>query len=125
MNIFLLYLWTRLDALNAVFVLMAVVVVGTALISAGLYISASLDEDEFAKKIKPLLVKSSWLAGALLTVSVFLPTQKDAAIIAGGWAVEQLATSEGAQQLGSKTFALINGKLDEELAKLQPKEEKQ
>jgi len=124
MDIFLLYLWTRLDALNMVFALMATVMTLSALVASGIYISASLDEDEFALKVKPILVKNLWLAGILLTVSVLLPTQKDAAIIAGGWAVKQVATSEGAQQLSSKTFALINGKLDEELAKLQPKEEK-
>lgn len=49
---------------------------------------------------------------------VIIPSQKDATIIAGGWAAKQIATSDKAQELSAKTLDLINGKLDEELGKL-------
>ena len=127
MDIFLLYLWTRLDSINgfafAALLIVAAVVIGLAitwLINAG--IGGSYEDT--SKASKAALFKAAKYAIVPALVLLIVPSQKDAAIIAGGWAVKQVATSEGAQQLSSKTFALINGKLDEELAKLTTKEEK-
>lgn len=130
MDIFLLYLWTRLDSIVA-FAWLLAVAAGAAFIGFLITWLVNNDMSEFGDKYK---TQANSAKKALLTVAryasipvlmlLLIPSQKDAAIIAGGWAAKQIATSEGAQQLSSKTFALINGKLDEELAKLQPKEEK-
>ena len=112
MDIFLLYLWTRLDGL--LFVSGFIVLVGI-IATFILVVIGHLDED---KKLLNLAKTGAKVTIGAVLVSLVIPSQKDAAIIAGGWAVKQVATSEGAQQLSSKTFALINGKLDEELAKL-------
>lgn len=127
MDIFLLYLWTRLD--DFLWLFQSGFVIGLISISitgAAFIITASTEglEDELPIAWKKLLIKAVKYTAALMVVAAFFPSQKDAAIIAGGWAVKQVATSEGAQQISSKTFALINGKLDEELAKLTTKEEK-
>jgi hypothetical protein len=130
MDIFLLYLWTRLDAI-VTFAWVAVIVSGIVL--SGCVIAWMVNNDmagfgsDYEKKAisaKAAAFKAVRYAALPVIMLLLIPTQKDAAIIAGGWAAKQIATSEAAQQISSKTFALINGKLDEELAKLNEKEEK-
>lgn len=112
MDIFLLYLWTRLDTFSA----LSTAVMGFGFFATALATAIWLAEDlPLAKTVSIASAKVCIGAGIIFLI---IPSEKDVAIIAGGWAVKQVATSEGAQQLSSKTFALINGKLDEELAKL-------
>lgn len=121
MDIFLLYLWTRLDSIDSVIsILFFVGLISTAICAIALGIAANTDglDDPLTEVWKSNGLRLAKYTLAIMLIGVIIPSQKDAAIIAGGWAVKQVATSEGAQQLSSKTFALINGKLDEELSKL-------
>lgn len=116
MDIFLLYLWTRLDAITVALSFLLFAGVVTVILSCITWSAKYRKEEQENGKVFTWQVAKYTLI--LLIALIVIPTQKDAAIIAGGWAVKQVATSEGAQKLSSKTFALINGKLDEELAKL-------
>lgn len=49
--------------------------------------------------------------------AVLLPSERIIYTMAGAYAVEQIATSDGAQEIGSKVIMLINQKLDSELSK--------
>lgn len=113
MDIFLLYLWTRLDAV-AGFAVVALMIIFFGFVILGIHWAHS--DDDFSPK--PMAIKLAKIAILPILILLLVQNQKDAAIIAGGWAVKEGATSDGAKQLSSKTFALINGKLDEELAKL-------
>lgn len=122
MDIFLLYLWTRLDSIQMVFIGLSMFGFGIVFHCLLEWVTAYRKEDKDTSKA--LLKRAAKYTLIPVMALVVIPSQKDTAIIAGGWAVKQIATSEGAQQLGSKTLAIINGRLDEELAKLSPKDKK-
>ena len=115
-ELFLLYLWTRLDAIKGFAIVIPLASMGIAFIIA----LVDIEYDGFAQRFW-----KSWrhLAYILWTFSIavliFLPSKTDAAIIAGGWLVKEAATSEVAKNIGERTYKLIAGKLDEELAKLE------
>lgn len=52
-----------------------------------------------------------------LSLAVLLPSERVIYTMAGAYAVEQIATSDGAKQIGGKVLDLINQKLDSELSK--------
>lgn len=112
MEIFLLYVWTRLAALDVV---LFTVLVNAAIITVlcwAAWLEQGGSQYKYAKRW-------SWITAVLCAIYVLTPTQKDAAIIAGGWLVKEAATSEVAKNIGERTYKLIVGKLDEELAKLE------
>lgn len=130
MDIFVLYLWTRLDVIGVI--AWTVFIIG-GIASGALYIQFLISNDErdysekaaqTADRTKQHLYKALKFTVAAVVVAALIPSQKDAAIIAGGWAAKQVVTSDTARTLSSKTLALIEGKLDEELEKLTTKEEK-
>lgn len=77
--------------------------------------AAKTSRDVFKLSLKALV----GLAAAI----IIIPSQKDAAIIAGGWLTKEIATSEAAQEIGSKTIQLIQDRLDLELKKVQDETE--
>lgn len=120
-EIFLLYIWTRLGSVNGmlwvVFIATIIVALSGLVVwwfNAGIYDETGEKGKEVAKRATPYLA----LIAALVVV---IPTQKDVAIIAGGWLVKQAASSEFAQEIGAKTYSVIMGKLDAELESMKPK----
>ena len=111
-ELFLLYLWTRLDALHGLTVLVFIVLSVLAFIAAFTYGVTRGDREPWdGHQVKA--TRYIWLPLMIisLTISLLVPTKQDAAIIAGGWLVKQAVTSEVAE----KTYQLIVGKLDEQI----------
>lgn len=117
MDIFLLYLWTRLDAIQLILVLVSIAGLLALIYTVLTWAIPSYDQD--AKEFGVLSRKIAKYLSIPVIVLVLIPSQKDATIIAGGWAAKQIATSGEAKQISAKTLALINGKLDVELMNLE------
>lgn len=118
-EIFMLYLWTRLDVIQVTLVIAlvaAVFALGFCLIAIDFNSEFSKDKAEAWKKTAKRVIP--WVVGITITL-IIIPSKKDAAIIAGGWLVKEAATSEVAKTIGERTYKLIVGKLDEELSKLE------
>lgn len=114
MEMFLLYLFTRLDVLVVVLAL----TVGISLGCAALCFPIGTDmcgEEKIA--VKKWQKRFGIVAFIALPFLVLTPSQKDAAIILGGWAVLQAAKTDTAQRLASKSVQLIESTLDKYLAK--------
>ena len=121
MNLFLIYLWTCLDSLNGLiigisitsFIGIIIWLVVTMIIYSDIYEN---DKEEFnltsrLKKIKRYALIP--LFGFIL--EVFIPSQKDVAIIAGAWVTNAAIENPKVQEIAIKTYDLINSKLDEAL----------
>lgn len=128
MELFLLYLWTRLDTVQ-IFLYIALFTSIATSVSAGI---AYLDNNcmSFGESYKQAaktsidVFKMSLKAVVGLAIAILIiPSQKDAAIIAGGWLTKEIATSKTAQEIGSKTLQLIQDRLDFELKKVQDETE--
>lgn len=112
MEILLLYLFTRLGPLHAVF-------------DVGLFggaISVYASGAWYFIHDKPAIARSFIkVSVALLVLSivgkVLIPTQKDAALILAGYGVIEIAKSETAGRLASKSVQLIEQTLDGYLKK--------
>lgn len=129
MELFLLYAWTRLNTLNEMifFIFMCLLALSLMLLIYG-----GCQKDVYAYNKESSGFKQGVAAHQLLkklllplsiciTLYILVPSQKDVAIIAGGWIVKEAVQSEVAQQIGDKTYKLIMGKIDQELEKLEPK----
>lgn len=124
MEIFLLYLWTRLDIINLLSIIGLIVLIGIIVFSGISYsynkdMLGYLDKCDVGMSTAKNLFKKTlpWISLPLLLILI-VPSQKDAAIIAGGWLVKEISTSEKVNTIGQKTFDLINGKLNEQLEAL-------
>jgi Na+/phosphate symporter len=114
MDIFLLYLFTRLGPLHtALFVAIAITGVGI-FISALAPMGESQQFKDDCAKWRSRSIVAFLLFGA---VKVFIPTQSDAALILAGSAVIDVAKSETAGRLASKSVQLIEQTLDGYLKK--------
>lgn len=129
-EILMLYLWTRLDAIQLFLVLSStfgvVFCVVVFIFTANPPHKYGWISDKDFEQIKELRKKLSnyakrifLLIPVLIVVLVLLPTKKDSVIIAGGWLAKEVSQSEIAQTIGDKTYRLITGKLDEALAELE------
>ena len=121
MDILVLYLFTRLDAIHAAFGFLTFVsfiaLFAVIALAASAFGSCSGDEEEEVKDSAAKLIKS-----ATITFLVFAglytatPTSRDMAIIVGGhWAYEGV-TSEYVTGTALKLHELVNRELDEALA---------
>lgn len=123
-EIFLLYLWTRLDAIHDVaqFIGSATIVL---LIFSPIGLVIILDD---MSQVKALWNKAKWYlvpVWVLATViTVLVPTKQDAAIIAGGWVALEAVQSDVAKNIGSKTLTLIEDKLNEEIKNIEKRKAK-
>jgi hypothetical protein len=119
MDIFLLYLFTRIDELRGLLDLIAFG--GTVLFGAGMFIRLmGCPDDEF----KPFLW--TWrlcavAAGIGLAGKVLVPSQKDLALIVGG----KLAIEAAQSPTAKKVYTIVDDMLDEQLAKIAKRKEKQ
>lgn len=122
MDIFLLYLFTRLDAF--IFLLLFGAGMGGVVVLA---CAIGLDDTWDHLKPERKTALRAWRTRGIVIASVFLlfaalvPTQKDAALILAGSAVIDVAKSETAGRLASKSVQLIEQTLD---GYLKPKEAK-
>lgn len=121
MELFLLYLFTRLDPMHGAlcFLTVAPIFVGMGSLigfSCAADFAHSVDERAnlhlWRKRLVLLSVVVFFAAGIF---KVLLPTQKDLAIIVGGYLAIQAASSEPAK----KVYSIVNGLLDEQLAELE------
>lgn len=107
MEIFLLYLFTRLTVINNVLSLVAIL--GTILGVMVLAFSLAETRTESGVKIGKRMI----VAGVVAVFGlVIIPTQKDAAVILAGWGVLEIAKSETAGRLASKSAQLIEQTID-------------
>lgn len=115
MDIFLLYLWTRLDVISTTSGMMSFAF-SLALLFSFIFRTYPDDDDVAAaakKAAKPLLRA----AIACLILFAIVPTKKDAMFILAGSAVIDVARSETAGRLASKSVQLIEQTLDGYLKK--------
>ena len=103
MDIFILYLFTRLDAIAFAF--------GLCTFIALLISLAFLMEEKPARAKKAFIV-----AVGMLFLTVLTPTSKDVAIIIAGHYAYEGVTSEQFTGTAKKVFDLVNRELDEALA---------
>ena len=119
MNLFLLYVWGQLGALDfleATAFFLSIIVAIAAFICK---MSSADDPDDTPYKISSSIFKRSLSVLAVVSLmSLIIPSQKAAAILAGGWLTQQIATSGEAKEIGGKTYELILGKLNSELEKM-------
>lgn len=122
MDIFLLYLFTRLDAFKMTLVVLAVFLCIAALITIMTTIDTYSDEEKTAaaerRKIGYKLIACAF---AIQLLNVAVPNRESAAVILGGYAIIEVARSETAGRLASKSVQLIEQTLDGYLKKSEEK----
>lgn len=119
MDIFLLYLFTRLNPLHAALFIVAFLTGIGALVAVIGCVVTTFDES-FEDHRKPWRALAKVIVPVFLVVGavkVLLPTQKDAALILAGYGVIEVAKSDTAGRLASKSVQLIEQTLDGYLKK--------
>lgn len=112
MDVFLLYLWTRLDSLVAVATIGALVLgMGTAATGIA-YGIGSVDREEWAPRVGAVFRRFVTGLAVCVLLLILTPSSKDAIYIMGGAAVLEAAKTEQAQRLASKSVQLIEQTLD-------------
>lgn len=108
MDTFLLYLFTRLDVLTGTAIAMAIFSAVALVPLIITYLTGGRDNNviHFHRLIVKLFVVS-------LSITIFLPNQRDMAIIVGGKFAIEAAKSETAKQLSSEVLTAIRAKLRE------------
>lgn len=118
MDIFLLYLWTRLDALSfaltVVCILLALAMLVTFPVAADSGEKTAASARAYRKK---------FFIGLCFCVpaAVLVPTSNNALFIMGGSVVLDAARSEPAKRIASKSVQLIEETMDKYLNKTDPK----
>ena len=119
MDIFLLYLWTRLDqisfTLGTLFLLCCGVLAASVL--SRMFCFDQHEREESWEFWGPWVKKAIWVGGVILAINIIIPTQKQAAIILAGSAILDVAKSEAAGRIASKSVQLIEQTLDGYLKK--------
>lgn len=122
MELFLLYLFTRIDSLFVLLLITTICFAGAALV----VVLAGIDAwEEHKKKLRKLFKKLVIATAVLALITTMLPRQKDIALIVAGWGVLEVAKSETAGRLASKSVGVIEKALDEYLQKPAPKKEEE
>lgn len=118
-EIFLLYLFTRLGAIQTILFIGAVFS-SVALFSLGIMLMATAasnyhkEEHAFSKRAIKYPITTLSICGLLLLI---VPSQKDAMFIVAGAGVLEAAKTETAQRLASKSVQVIEGFIDNYLEK--------
>ena len=101
----MLYWFTRLDAINGLLFAGVFICAATGAISLVMYFHSDGKDGKYWKKL---------FAGAICSAVLFVltPTQKDVAIIAGGQLAVNVAQTPEAKELGNKVLQVINKELD-------------
>lgn len=107
-DVLLLYLFTRLDAIQVMFVVGAV---SAGICGAGIWLYAFLDGNKEVKKFSARVIAPVF--AVCVTGTVFVPSSKDAAIIVGGKIALDAARSENGQEMAGAVYDAILAKLKE------------
>ena len=115
MDIFLLYLFTRVDAIQGLFFALTLIS-GVFIFGTGMF--AAMSCSEYEKNVREwcrtALKKWTWLPVLCATLTVATPTQKDLAIIVGGHFAIEAAQSDTAK----KIYSIVTDTLDDKLAEI-------
>jgi hypothetical protein len=112
MELFLLYLWMKLDLLQMLFAVPLVSGCVGLVVMGITTLAADMDTDDFKKWLKPLLK----VMLPLLFLLIVVPTQKQTAVlVAGHYALKAIETPEAAKIMGVLRKK-ANEYLDAELA---------
>lgn len=114
---FMLYLFTRLDTLNAMITAISVLLLIATLISVVGACCMHSDGEEY-----PKIFHKIWIALAVTAIlNIITPTQKDVAMILAGSTIMSIARTDEAQRITSKSVRVVEQYLD---ALLKDKEKK-
>lgn len=128
MDIFLLYIWTRLDTIIAIAWVVVLILSAIGLIGViSWMVNADMmklfpNDSKYLQAVQSAKTTTNKVLRAMiipLIIVTTLPSQEDTAVIAGGWAVKQVTMSDEARKISAKTLAIINGRLDVELKELE------
>lgn len=116
-DLLLLYLFTRLDALQGLLIAAIVVVI---LLSVFLFMFGAENGffayDHEGKEKAAFYRRAKYLAGMVslcASMVVLIPSKQDAAIMVGGWYAIKAARSEQGQELAGEVLAAIRAQLRE------------
>lgn len=113
---FLLYLLTRVWAVDMVATTTTAIAFLLALVSGTIFLLAYTDGNSaVAGAARRVLRGSTWVAGIALVVALILPGKQDTLLILAGTGVLAAAKSETVQGIASKSVAVIEKFLDEQL----------
>ena len=119
---FMLYLFTRLDSLNGVLAAVTALTVVATVITIVIACIMHTHDEAYPSKDHPKFFNKIWLAcSVLMLINIIVPTQKDVAIILAGSTIMQIAKTDEAQRITSKSVRVVEQYLD---ALLKDKEKK-
>lgn len=114
MDIFVLYLFTRVDELRSVINYGAFLTLFATIITLLMWLFVLDEAPEMIKTCKRWFIGFLVFTTACMSLKVLVPSQKDIAIIVGGHYALQAAQSGTAR----KILELVEGKLDEEIERI-------
>jgi hypothetical protein len=124
LEIFLLYIWTRLDALSLVVTVAAFVLgllSGLLCLAICVNIADMGDLPESKKKAEKSLSRTIRWFVLMLACYVLMPSKQDAAIILAGTGVLAAAQTDTAKHLASKSVKVIEKAMDDYLKEKEAK----
>jgi hypothetical protein len=115
----MIYFWTRLDPINCALGGITLFLIICMIISAIVWMvnasSGYSDAVETAEKAKSVLLKLSIAAGAITFISIWIPSQKDVALIVGGQLATEVVQSKESKELGGKVLKFLDTELDKRI----------
>lgn len=115
MELFLLYMWTMLDRLNLVLVLVFLLS-GACCLGGMIYASEASKEEDEKKGIKN--AKRAFAVCLTMLVSwVLLPSKKDSLVLGAGYAIVSIAKSEKVGSVSKKAMEYIEQELGKAISK--------
>jgi hypothetical protein len=114
LEIFLLYIWTRLGDLSLVVAGVALVM-GILCLLIYIALTDMYDGDESKKKAEKALSRAFRWFVLMLAFYVLIPSKQDAAIIIAGTGVLAAAQTDTAKNLASKSVKVIEKAMDDYL----------
>lgn len=112
-EIFMLYLFTRLDALSVVLGLLCIALGITTVITMIMAAIMTSDGDEFPK----MFIKIWYVFGFIVFLNIVVPTKQDVAVILAGSTLMSIARTEEAQRITGKSVQVVEQYLDALLEK--------
>lgn len=112
MDLFLLYVWTRLDPI------VGVLMISTLVLAISIIANVIFSCDEIGDRKKQLIdIRKKLFFAISFTIAgaVLIPNSKDSLLIMGGSAVLDAARSDSAKRIASKSVELIERAIDRHL----------
>lgn len=120
MEVFLVYLWLKLDSVIGAFTGVAILIGFATVIALFGTLIHYVEDLDGTSTWKNLAIKLAAAFVLVQAVVVFLPSSKDAAILVGTAIAVEAAKSPEGQKIGTLIRGKANELLDAELKKLQP-----